>query len=105
MTISKLKTLPALFMLVCAFFVSSAEYNNNSTIALPSCDVTITADEIYTHENGITFSGNVKVLIGFANLRIEKVTLVKRKDGRCELIPEYSALLDDGKNIGSNFYS
>lgn len=56
------------------------------TIELRSCDVLITADQVSKNKEGVTYSGNVKVLIGLANLRLSKVTLIKNKNGSCRLV-------------------
>ncbi|MET1253740.1 hypothetical protein [Aliikangiella maris] len=93
-----------LAMLFQAFSLLAAQIDNESTIMLPSCDIVVTADEIYTHENGITYSGNVKVLIGFAHLKIDKVTLIKKENGQCALVPEFSFNLDHSM-ISANLYS
>lgn len=55
---------------------------------LASCDVSITADESTVTSKGITYTGNVKVLVGFANLKLDKITLVKKKNGKCELVSD-----------------
>jgi len=61
----------------------SAESNR---MQLPSCNVTVTADRAFKKDGAITYSGNVRILVGFAQLRLEKVTLVKKANGQCELV-------------------
>jgi len=89
--LNKIKYISLILLFSVVYFISTSVtaeiYGKNSKIALPSCEVSIIADEYSVNHKGITYSGNVKVLIGFANLRIDKVTLVKKKDGKCELIP------------------
>jgi len=75
----------------CLFILNSAnllaqKHVDVQRLSLPSCDVSISADDSTISSKGITYSGNVKVLIGFANLRVDRVTLVKKKNGECELV-------------------
>ena len=81
------------FLLLLVYFgdtgpVAAANSQTSNRFILPSCDVSITADKTLPHKQGVTYIGNVKVLVGFANLRLDKATLIKNKDGRCELVTE-----------------
>lgn len=77
-------------LLITSFGIGSiayaAESSNSPSIELRHCDVRIVADEITKHKGGTTYAGNVKILIGVANLRLSKVTLVKAKNGSCRLV-------------------
>ena len=81
-------------LLLCSIILLGIKFTNVQAqqsmayqkISLPSCDVSISADETLITSKGITYMGNVKVLIGFANLRIDRITLVKKKNGKCELV-------------------
>ncbi|MGX5174178.1 hypothetical protein ACUR5C_09170 [Aliikangiella sp. IMCC44653] len=68
--------------------LSAAEITQRHSLSLPSCNVTITADQATNSSQGKIFEGNVKVLIGFANLRAHKVILIKQDNGRCLLLSE-----------------
>lgn len=85
-----LSFLVIIFSLVTPFTASAGKYGKYQRIELSSCEINISADRTYPNKNGITYSGNVKVLIGFANLRVDKVTLVKKKDGSCELVSDFN---------------
>lgn len=79
--------LAALSFCVCSP-LQAAKMRDSQRILLPSCDVIITANEFQTTEKGTTYSGDVRILIGFANLRVNKITLIKKPDGHCELVSE-----------------
>ncbi len=81
------------FVVVTAFlFVSNhaeaAKQKTGHRIQLDSCNVEVTADSIQIQNNKTNYSGNVKVLVGFASLKSDKVTVVKKPNGACEVISE-----------------
>ena len=94
MSNSLVKSLISLLLVSAILFFSNssnlqAQQNTVSgRFILASCDVNITADESTVTSKGIMYTGNVTVLVGFANLKIDKVTLVKKKNGKCELVSE-----------------
>jgi len=68
---------------------SSAYANSNgnlSPIYLKSCKIDIQADRIDSHNDSVDYYGNVQFLYGLANVKTDRVTLVKNKDGSCMLI-------------------
>ena len=69
--------------------VDAAKSEKSLAIDLPSCEVNIIADSSEENANVTTYTGNVTILIGFASFRTEKAAIVKKKDGKCQLIPEF----------------
>ena len=81
------------FVVVAAFLFASnnaeaAKSKSGHKIQLDSCNVEVTADSIEIQHNKTTYSGNVKILVGFASLKSDKVTVVKKPNGACEVISE-----------------
>jgi len=67
----------------------SAHANSNSNLSpiyLKSCKIDIQADRIDSHTDSVDYYGNVQFLYGLANVKTDRVTLVKNKDGSCMLI-------------------
>ncbi len=58
------------------------------SISLDTCSVNITADNQQHIQNKTIYSGNVTALVGFASLKSNKMTLIRKADGSCELITE-----------------
>ena len=69
--------------------VEAAKNNKYHAIDLPTCEVNITADNSEERANVTTYTGNVTILIGFASLKTEKAAIIKKKDGKCQLIPDF----------------
>ncbi len=88
----QIKSLFSLVLIIAVLLLSvssnlqAQKQNDSQRITLQSCDVSISADESTVTSKGITYTGNVKVLIGFANLKIDRITLIKNKNGKCELV-------------------
>ncbi|TQV84455.1 hypothetical protein [Aliikangiella coralliicola] len=87
----KLNSLLPLLLLAGTPAVEAAKYGKFQKIDLPSCHVNIKADRSHESDSGTVYTGNVRVLIGFASLRTDRVTLVKKKNGKCELISEFDS--------------
>lgn len=65
---------------------NAAKIKPTHKLYLDTCNVNITADSVQTNDNVTTYSGNVKILVGFASLRSTKVTVKKNPNGSCEII-------------------
>lgn len=66
--------------------VSASPDRPSSVISLKSCKLNIRADQISYYNRSIRYSGNVQFLYGLANVKMDKVILVKMEDGSCQLI-------------------
>lgn len=66
----------------------AAKLKPTHKLYLDTCNVNITADSVRTNDNVTTYSGNVKILVGFASLKSNKVTVIKKPNGSCEVITD-----------------
>ncbi len=82
-----LKLIIGTILLVCSSFHAAAGQSEHSpSIFLKSCKIDIRADKVYNRSNSIDYYGNVQFLYGLANVRTDRVTLIKNKDGSCKLV-------------------
>ncbi len=79
--------LAALFLLIASSVLASPN-NSTSVISLKTCKLDIRADQISYHYRLIIYSGNVRFLYGLANVKMDSVVLVKKKDGSCQLVAQ-----------------
>lgn len=86
-----IKSLSYVIPFTCIFLVSgshAAKIKTAHKFHLDTCSVNITADNKQTKRNRTTYSGNVEVLVGFATLKSDKVTVIRKPNGACEVISE-----------------
>ncbi len=69
---------------------TTAQNESYSYITLKSCEIDISADEIFYHNDSVHYSGNVQFLYGLANVKANSIVLIKKKDGTCKLIAKPS---------------
>lgn len=80
-----------LFLLFCLSLNSllSAQSEHSPSIFLKSCKIDIRADKVYNRSGYTDYYGNVQFLYGLANVRTDRVTLIKNKDGSCKLVANH----------------
>ena len=70
-------------------YLSAGQSEHSPSIFLKSCKIDIRADKVYSRSGYTDYSGNVQFLYGLANVRTDRVTLIKNKDGSCKLVANH----------------
>ena len=86
MKIEGLTSITIGFFLLSFSTLMTAQNEGHSFIALKSCEIEISADQVFYHQDSISYSGNVQFLYGLANVKADRVVLIKKKDGTCHII-------------------
>ncbi len=69
--------------------VLAGQSEHSPAIFLKSCKIDIRADKVYNRSGYTDYYGNVQFLYGLANVRTDRVTLIKNKDGSCKLVANH----------------
>jgi hypothetical protein len=79
----------AILVSLSANSVNAGQSEHSPSIFLKSCKIDIRADKVYNHSGYTDYFGNVQFLYGLANVRTDRVTLIKNKDGSCMLVANH----------------
>ena len=69
--------------------VLAGQSEHSPSIFLKSCKIDIRADKVYDRSGYTDYYGNVQFLYGLANVRTDRVTLIKNKDDSCKLVANH----------------
>jgi hypothetical protein len=88
--------LPTTLFLVSSFVIAG-QGNHSPAIFLKSCKIDIRADKVFNRSGSIDYYGNVQFLYGLANVKTDRVTLIKYKDGSCKLVANHWVMKNDNQ--------